>query len=207
MRMGGNVGSIVSPIMDSGMNKRKFFSLAIDNLRYVGMLGGVLVMLSFLSCATQRGSGTTTTIIEKDSSDVRVEIRTEYITDTLIIEIPAQTAERTTQDSISHLENDYAESDARINPDGSLFHSLNTKPQKKPMEYQKPIEHKDSVRIEYKYKDKEVKVPVEVEKKLSWWQSTSIRFFPYSIILIIGMAGWIFRSPIGKLWKFIKVLV
>lgn len=193
--------------MDSDMTKRKIFFLAIDKLRYVMMLGGVLVMLSFLSCATQRGAGASTTIIEKDSSDVRVEIRTEYVIDTLYVEIPAQTAERTTQDSISHLENDYAESDARINPDGSLFHSLNTKPQKKPMEYQKPIEHKDSVRIEYKYKDKEVKVPVEVEKKLSWWQSTSITFFPYSLILILGMAGWIFRKPLGRLLKLLKVLV
>ena len=54
------------------------------------MLGGALIMLSFLSgCATQRGAGTTTIIHEKDSSDVRVEIRTEYVTDTLIVEIPA----------------------------------------------------------------------------------------------------------------------
>lgn len=182
------------------MTKRKSFLTAI-NYRCIGMLGGALVMLSFLSCATQRGSGSSTTITEKDSSDVKVEIRTEYITDTIIVEIPAQTAERTTQDSTSHLETDYAVSDASINPDGTLSHSLKNKAQKKPIEFQKPVEHKDSVRIEYKYKDKEVKVPVEVEKDLSWWQSTSIKFFPFTLAIILGMAGWIFRKPLLKIIK------
>lgn len=184
------------------MTKWKSFLTAI-NYRCIGMLGGVLVMLSFLSCATQRGSGSSTTITEKDSSDVKVEIRTEYITDTLYIEIPAQKSERTTQDSISHLETDYAVSDARINPDGSLSHSLENKAQKKPAEFQKPIEHKDSIRTiyKYRYKDKKVKVPVYVEKDLSWWQSTSIKFFPYTLALILGMAGWIFRKPLIKIIK------
>lgn len=186
------------------MTNRKFLFTAIYN-RYVGMLGGALIMLSFLSgCATQRGAGsTTTTTIEKDSSDVKVEIRTEYVTDTVFIEIPAQKSENTTQDSISHLETDYAVSDARINPDGSLSHSLENKPQKKPAEFQKPIEHKDSIRTiyKYRYKDKNVEVPVYVEKDLSWWESTSIKFFPYALALILGMAGWIFRKPLIKIIK------
>lgn len=170
-------------------------------------MGSALGLMMLSGCAAHRGMGESTTIKEKDSIDVRVEYRTEYITDTLIVEIPAQSAERTTQDSISHLENDYAESDARINPDGTLFHSLNTKPQKMPMEYQKPIEHKDSVRIEYKYKDKEVKIPVEVEKKLSWWQSTSITFFPYTLIALILLLGWVFRNPLSKLLSIVKRLI
>ena len=158
------------------MTNRKFLFTAIYN-RYVGMLGGALIMLSFLSgCATQRGAGsTTTTTIEKDSSDVKVEIRTEYVTDTLYIEIPAQKSS----------------------------HSLENKAQKKPAEFQKPIEHKDSIRTiyKYRYKDKKVEVPVYVEKDLSWWQSTSIKFFPYALALILGMAGWIFRKPLIKIIK------
>jgi hypothetical protein len=46
-----------------------------------------------------------------------------------------------------------------------------------------------------------VKVPVEVEKDLSWWQSTSIKFFPYTLVLILGMGGWIFRKPLIKIIK------
>lgn len=52
---------------------------------------------------------------------------TRVIHDTLEIVLPHQTAERTTMDSTSHLENDYCISDARINPDGTLSHTLVTK--------------------------------------------------------------------------------
>ena len=44
-------------------------------------------------------------------------VHTETI-DTVFIEIPPQSAERTTPGKTSHLETDYAESDARINEDG-----------------------------------------------------------------------------------------
>lgn len=78
---------------------------------------------------------------------VRIETNTviAYVPDTVFIEIPAQTAERTTADSTSHLENDYATSDARINADGTLFHALKTKPQEKPVEVKKKEVHKDNI--------------------------------------------------------------
>lgn len=53
--------------------------------------------------------------------------------DTVFIEIPAQSAERTTPGKESHLETDYAESDARINEDGTLTHTLHNKPTKQPV--------------------------------------------------------------------------
>lgn len=169
----------------------------------------VLVSMALLSgCCTQRRVvDTTMTITEKDSTntEVRVETQIVYVPDTVFIEIPAQIAERTTQDSTSHLENDYATSDARINADGSLFHNLNTKPQKKPVEVQTPTIRKDSIKTEYKIidveKEVEKKVPVEVEKKLTWWQSTCIKFFPWSLILIALSIGFYFRKPI---WNIIK---
>lgn len=88
------------------------------------------------------------------------------------MDIPAQTAERTTRDSVSHLENDYAVSDARINPDGSLFHNLRTKPQKKPVETDKKIERRDSV----VYKDRYLKVKekVSVPRDLTKFQKFEI---------------------------------
>ena len=48
--------------------------------------------------------------IQNDSTETHVKTVTEYIKDTLLVNIPAQTAERTTADTTSHLENDYAES-------------------------------------------------------------------------------------------------
>lgn len=159
---------------------------------------GVIVCALLSSCSCHKNM-----ISEhKERDSVRVEVRTEtvYVTDTTYIEIPAQTAERTTADSVSHLENDYATSDARINVDGTLTHTLATKPQSKPVEFQKPVEHRDSI----VYRDKVVtKTDVqikEVERNLSWWEQTRIYgCYVLAILLVI-----LYRKPI---WKFVKKLV
>ena len=127
-------------------------------------------------------------IIENnDSIQVVVQTNTIYVPDTVYVKIPAQVAERTTADSISHLENDYAQSDARINPDGTLFHSLETKPQSMPVEFQKPIVTKDSIKIHYKTRTK----TIEVEKKLSKWEKfkmdTGLAFIVATLVLGIGL--------------------
>lgn len=173
------------------------------------VLSAVLVSMLFIvsGCCTQRRvvEQNTTVIQQKDSSntDVRVEKVIEYLTDTVYIKIPAQMAERTTQDSTSHLENDYATSDARINQDGTLYHDLKTKPQEIASEFQKPIERKDSVRTEYKTKIKYVirTQKKEVEKELTWWQHTCIKWFPWCLILLIIAIGYILRKPILKITK------
>lgn len=133
-------------------------------LLFIFLLGG---------CASSRRLSEN--VHQQDSVDVRVETRIEYVPDTVLIEIPAQTAERETADSTSHLENDYATSDARINPDGSLFHNLKTKPQKKPVEFEKPVERKDS--IIYKTKTvTETKIE-KVPRDLTWWQKLRFTVF------------------------------
>ena len=138
------------------------------------------LLITLTGCTTCRHLTTETQ--ERDS--IRTEVKTQivYVPDTVLVEIPAQAAERTTADSASHLENDYALSDARINPDGSLFHSLATKPQKKPVEFQKPIERKDSVVYRDKVKIKTETKTVEVERDYSWWDKT--RFYAaYALFL------------------------
>lgn len=122
---------------------------------------------------------------QQDSTRVEVRKKVVYVTDTVYLEIPAQTAERTTRDSTSHLENDYAESDARINPDGSLFHDLKTKTQKIPKEVKTPVEQNDST--VYKYKENTVyeTVEVEVERELTWWQKTQIYCFWIALLVIV----------------------
>lgn len=173
------------------------------------VLSAVLVSMLFIvsGCCTQRRvvEQNTTVIQQKDSSntEVRVEKVIEYLTDTVYIKIPAQMAERTTQDSTSHLENDYATSDARINQDGTLYHDLKTKPQEIASEFQKPVERNDSVRTEYKTKTKYITLidKKEVEKELTWWQHTCIKWFPWCLILLIIAIGYIFRKPILKIMK------
>lgn len=82
-----------------------------------------------------------------------------------------------------HLETSAAVSDARINPDGSLSHSLENKTDDREIPTQRPIEYRDSI----VYRDREVEVEkiVEVERKLTWWQQTQIRGFWVTIIIIL----------------------
>ena len=137
-------------------------------------------------------------IHQQDSVDVRVETRIEYVPDTVFIEIPAQTSERETADSTSHLENDYATSDARINPDGTLYHDLKTKPQKKPVKFEKPVERKDSTI--YKTKTVTETEIVKVPRDLTWWQKTQI----YGFWVILFILVIVYRK---KILSFVKWLI
>ena len=74
------------------------------------------LILLLTACGTSRKL----TTVQSDSVRVEVVKTVEYIHDTVTVEIPAQTAERTTRDSSSHLEKDFGESDARINSDVTL---------------------------------------------------------------------------------------
>lgn len=141
----------------------------------------ILSAFLFVGCAASRktlSSSSESSVQGRDSVRVEYRERTILVPDTVFVEIPAQTAERTTLDSLSHLENEYAESDARINPDGSLFHNLRTKPQTKAVPTTKEIQERDNT----EYRDREVEkivkvketVEVEVEKRLSWFQKTQM---------------------------------
>lgn len=154
------------------------------------------ILFLLLSCKSHRNLATMTH--QQDSVDVRVETRIEYIPDTVFIEIPAQMSERETADSTSHLENDYATSDARINPDGTLFHDLKTKPQKKPVNVERPVEYRDS--IVYKTKTVIETKTEQVPRELTWWQHTQIHGF--WVILFIFVI--VYRK---KIFSFVKWLI
>lgn len=149
----------------------------------------IYILIVFGGCSSSKKAIS----IEKRDS-VRTEIRYEkvFIKDTAYIEIPAQISERIIKDSISFLENDYALSNARLNSDGTLFHDLRTKPQNKPIVVDTKIERRDSVI----YKDREIEVPIPVERELGWWEKTSIRFFPLSLSALFLICLYLFRKPI-----------
>lgn len=158
----------------------------------------LLLLLTFIIGGCASSCRLSENVHQRDSVNVRVVTRIEYVPDTVFVEIPAQASERETADSTSHLENDYATSDARINPDGSLFHNLKTKPQKKPVEFEKPVERKDS--IIYKTKTvTETKIE-KVPRDLTWWQKTQILGF-WGCIFILTI---VYRK---KIISFVKWLI
>ena len=142
-----------------------------------------IVMLLFSSCRT----GKVVVVEAKDS--IRIEERLRYVpvVDTFFMEVPAQSAERTTADSTSHLENDYAVSDARINPDGSLYHSLETKPRTDTLTQELSVQAKDSII----YREKVVPKIYPVEKELNWFVRMRIWLGNIMLVLISGVVIWL----------------
>jgi hypothetical protein len=144
----------------------------------------ILAALFLCGCRTTRQIPTQTEELKKDSVRVEYRERTVFVPDTVYLEIPLQTAERTTADSVSHLENDYASSDARINLDGTLFHTLATKTQSKPVPTERRIEYRDSI----VYRDKAVTrnntVTEYVERSMTWWEQAQIYGFWAALILL-----------------------
>ena len=134
----------------------------------------------------------------RDSTWVEVRTQIIHVPDTVYLEIPPQKSERTTADSTSHLENDYAVSDARINPDGTLFHNLNTKPQRKPLPTEKEIIRNDSIVYKDRYVNKTV--TKEVPRKLTIFQRVQMYGFWILAVLFIAFL----RKKIAGIGKMIK---
>ena len=131
--------------------------------------------------------------VQNDSVRTVVKTETVYEKDTAYIEIPRQTAERITKDTISSLENDFATSNAWITSDGTLHHTLATKEQELPFEYDKKIERTDSTST----KQGTTTIVKTVEKELSWWQQTKIYGFRVLAALL----------AIGLVWKYRKAIM
>lgn len=150
---------------------------------FIAALIVCLVLSLFFSCRSTKHIE-----LRQDSIIVETMIETVYVPELVFVNIPLQTTQITTPDSSSHLENDYAESTARINSDGTLYHDLLTKPQKVAEQVMVPVTTK--TKYEKIYHDVNIVLEKEklVEKELSWWQK-----FRLSIanIVLIALGLWI----------------
>lgn len=157
-----------------------------------------LAVVFLAACSPCRSVITTQAV--QDSLRVEVRERIVYVPDTITIEIPAQTSERTTADSLSYFENEYAESTARINPDGTLYHDLKTKPQVKPVPVERPVEYRDSIVYRDRFRDRTN--TVEVERKLTWWEQTRIYGF-YGLLFLL-LISYTIKKIAPKIREFRK---
>lgn len=163
---------------------------------HLGILCVMLIVASAIlcGCATHKHTPTITTVV--DSMRMETKFEKIIIRDTVMVTLPSQSAERTTPDSTSHLETDFAISDARVNPDGSLTHTLHNKPQEIPV----PVESVKEVQEKIIYQNREVAVPqpypVEVERELTAWQKFRLKGFWVLLSVILIAVGWKWRKPI-----------
>ncbi len=152
----------------------------------------LIATMALLLTACRTSRPIETQAYQRDSVRVEYRERTVFVPDTVFFEIPAQSSERTTADSSSHLENDYATSDARINIDGTLYHTLKSKPQAKPVPTQKPIEYRDNIIYRDRVNDNKRVITKYVPYKLSWWEQTQI----YGFWIFIAFLGIAYRKKI-----------
>lgn len=150
----------------------------------------LIPLLALMSCRSHQQA-----IVPPERVVTQIERVTEVRWDTAYIEVPAQSAEVTTPDSISHLETDFATSDARINPDGTLFHNLLNKPQSRPAVVPTTIQHVDSI------VEREVPVMVYRDKPPNKWEQFKIDSFWWLIGAIAALLAINFRKPIISLLR------
>lgn len=147
---------------------------------FLGMVLGLLALFCFCGCSRQTLPPVQTVRLQDSVAYER--IHTETLVPVTFIP-PAQMTERTSRDSTSHLENDFAVSDARILPDGSLFHSLATK--QNPITVEAPA-IADTIREkEYVEVPVETPVPYPVERKLTRWEQLKMDFGGMAIGAVI----------------------
>ncbi len=122
----------------------------------------------FTNCCPRKTHLSTDT---RDSVRIVTVVQTREIIrmDTVTIRLPLQEKSHTVPDSASHLENDYASSDAWIEADGSLYHDLKTKPGDQKI----AIETKDreTVRIDTVRLIQQQTNTIEVAAPLTPWQA------------------------------------
>lgn len=140
------------------------------------ILCGIVTVLAVACCPCRHLTTST-----QDSVRVETVVRTEYIPDTVFVEVPLEIERQTVRGTMSHLETSYAVSDARITPDGALFHSLANKPQKRPVPTEKEIIYRDSIVS----RDRVNREVVEVERKLTWWQQTQMKGFWIALVVLV----------------------
>lgn len=154
----------------------------------------VFIALILLACCAATGCKTRLNTIEINNTDTIREKETvvEYVPDTVYVEVPAQEKERTTRDSTSYLETDYAESTARINLNGTLFHELRNKVGKKAIETKtKVVTNTIRQRVNH-----ETTRAITVEKKPTWAQRMALKLFPWLLIMCSILLLYVLRRPL-----------
>lgn len=174
----------------------------VMNAKIICLLVSVLTLCMSAGCRSKKDIAPDIPLVVTDSNSVRTEyVETLRIdTVTVYVEVPAETAREVVSDSISHLETNYASSDAWINPDGTLGHSIANKKQSIPVDV--PVVGKDTQTTTMSERIKEIPIPtpykVEVERNFTKWETFRLDAFWYLIFVVIGLLAFLFRKPMLK---------
>lgn len=156
---------------------------------------GIIILLALCACSPRVLPPIT---VYRDS--VRVEVRERIVHDTVPFEVPIIVEKNVTKDTTSHLENDWAKSDAELK-DGYLWHSLETKGKTVYVPVQVLVH--DTLFVEKESAEKPQEVIVE--KPLSWWQKARMRAFWPLLLALLAAAVYLFRKPILSMLRKLMI--
>lgn len=176
--------------------------------RFFGSIIAINVSVFSLPCCSSLKKALEKTVVvtvteTKDS----IVIRDRVIRDTAWVEIPIIVEKNVTKDDSSHLENQYAVSEAVVR-DGLLYHTLKTKPQAIAAPLDVHVSDTTTTHATFEKRDSvatrtEIK---EVEKPLSRWKSFKLGAFWWLLGGLVLSLAWIFRKPILAILKTVLKL-
>lgn len=153
----------------------------------------ILLLMMLASCSATKNTAHVASTVDSVKTEVRYERL--IVRDTVYIELPKQSAERTTTDSVSVLETDFAISTVEVSSDGTVHHTIDTKTTAIPTEITTETITRDSI----VYVMNETTVEVEVERELTTWQRICVKGFPWLLLIIILAFAFIFRKQLSKI--------
>ncbi len=162
-------------------------------------LFSILIAFCAISCSPK----IITQVRTEYRDSVVVEVRERLVRDTVSVEIPVEVEKVVTRDTVSHLENTYAKSDAVVS-DGFLHHSLSSKPQVIYVPVEVPVSDTTTTHSTSAISEREETKIEYVEKKLSWWQKTQIHGFRCMLLFALLFFGWKYRK---KIWSWIRMFI
>ena len=125
-----------------------------------------------------------------DSLRIETRVRRETIRDTVFVALPRESERAVVRDTTSRLETSLAVSWARINPDGSLFHSLANRQAELPAAVERVTEVRDSI-VRH---DRTVTQTIEIPRPLTRWQRLRLHGF----WVLLAVAAVLFRVVVKK---------
>lgn len=97
---------------------------------------------------------------------------------------PVSESRLNVRDTVDVIENDYAVSTVKVHRDGSIDHSLSSKPRTLEVEMEVPVASADTTRS--LSTSECIEVPVYVEKQFDWWQKTLIYAGAASLLILLS---------------------
>lgn len=163
----------------------------------------VIPLMLFASCHSSKQAIPSEPVILNNQDSVRetTVIKTVYVPVTVEVPIPQQSETKVSAADSSRVETDLAVSDAWINEDGTLYHSIKNKPMSFTAEVnvpQRDINHQVET-----VKTKEIPVPqpyaVEVERQHTLMEQIKLSSWWLLLIITLFSVGYIFKNPLYKL--------